>query len=65
MVYEFNPFTPLDLIPLPNPSDSNHKERVLRFKFVNKMHDRVKLHIQYQIERYIKHNKKRKEGSDF
>ena len=50
----FNPLSPLDLIPPPNPSDFIHKEGVSRSEFVKKMHEKVKSQIQHQTERYTK-----------
>jgi len=45
-VYIFNPRTPLDLLPLPNPQEFVHKEGVTKAKFVKKMHERIKDQIQ-------------------
>ena len=42
VVYGFNPLTPLDLLPLPNPQEFVHKEWVIKAEFVKKMHERVK-----------------------
>ena len=52
VVYGFNPFTPLDLKPLPNPSHFVLKEGISRSKFVKKMHEKEKSPIQHQTERY-------------
>jgi len=60
VVYDFNSLIPLDLIPLPNPSDFIHKERVSISKFVKKMHEKVKSQIQHQTKRYTKPNNKGK-----
>lgn len=48
VVYEFNLFTPLDLIPLPNHSDFIHKEGVSRYEILRKMYEREKSQIQKQ-----------------
>ena len=58
VVYGFNHLTPLDLLPLPNPQDFLHKERVTKVEFVKKMHERIKNKIQQQTEKYRKHNNK-------
>ena len=47
-----NPLTPLDLIPLPTPSEFIHREGVSKADFVKIMHERVKHQIHKQIERY-------------
>jgi len=60
VVYGFNPLTPLDLLPLPNPQDIVQKERVTKAEFVKKMHERIKNQIQQQTEKYMKHSNKRK-----
>jgi len=52
VVYGFNPFTPLDLLPLPNPQTFVHKEGITKAEFVKKMHERIKEQIQQQIEKY-------------
>ena len=59
-MYGFNPLTPLVLLPLPNPQDFVHKEGVTKARFVKKMHEKIKNKIQQQIEKYMKHNNKRK-----
>jgi len=60
VVYGFNPLTPLDLLPLPNPQDFVHKEGVTKPGFLKKMHERIKNKIQQQTEKYIKHSNKGK-----
>ena len=42
VVYGFNPLTPLDLLPLPNPKDFVHKEGLTKAKFVKKMYEGIK-----------------------
>jgi len=59
-VYGFNPLTPLDLLPLPNPQEFVHKEGITKAKFVKKMHERIKAQIQQQTEKYTKDNNKGK-----
>jgi len=47
VVYEFDPLTPLDLLPLPNPHTFMHKEGVTKDDFVKrKMHERIQEQIQ-------------------
>nr|KYP41556.1 hypothetical protein KK1_037070 [Cajanus cajan] len=36
VVYDFNPLTPLDLLPLPNTTSLYHKEGVSRTEFIRK-----------------------------
>nr|KYP45640.1 Transposon Ty3-I Gag-Pol polyprotein [Cajanus cajan] len=43
VIYGFNPFTPLDLIPLLDYSHYFYKEGVSRVDFVKKLHERLKL----------------------
>ena len=52
VVYEFNPLTPINLLPLPNPHTFVHKEGVTKADFVKNMHERIKEQIQQQIEKY-------------
>jgi len=52
VVYGFDPLTPLDLLPLPNPHTFVHKEGATKAEFVKKMHERIKEQIQQQIEKY-------------
>jgi len=54
VVYGFNPLTPLDLLPLPNPQVFVHKEGAIKAKFVKKLHEKVKIQIQQQNEKYAK-----------
>ena len=62
IVYEFNPLTPLDLIPLPLDTSFIHKEGVSRSEFVKKLHERVRNQIENQIKVYVaKGNRGRKE----
>ena len=51
-VYEFNPLSHLDLLPLSNPQEFVLKEGVTKTEFVKKMHERIKEHIQQHIEKY-------------
>jgi len=46
VVYGFNPLTPIDLLPLPTSFDFIYKDGVVKSDFVNKMHERIKRHIQ-------------------
>jgi len=45
VVYDFNPVTPLDLLPHSNPHEFVHKEKVSRTDFVKKLHEHVKSQI--------------------
>jgi len=56
VVYGFNPLTPLDLLPLPNPQDFVHMEGAIKY-FMN---EKVKMQIQQQTEKYVKYNNKGK-----
>ena len=60
VVHGFNPLTPMDLLPLPTSFDFIHKERVAKYDFVKKMHERIKRQIQQQTERYAKYYNKGK-----
>ena len=60
VVYGFNHLTLMDLLPLPNPQEFVHKEGVIKADFVKKMHEKVKIKIQQQNEKYAKYNNKRK-----
>ena len=42
-MYGFNPLTPLDLLPLPNPQEFVHKEGVTKAEFVKKMHEELRI----------------------
>jgi len=48
-VFGFNPFTPLDLIHLPNVNEFIHKERVSKVDFVKKLHEKVKTQIHINL----------------
>ena len=50
VLYGFNPLTPMDLLPLPNPQEFVHKEGVIKADFVKKMHEKVKIQIQQQMK---------------
>jgi len=64
-MYGFNPITPLDLLPLPNPQEFVHKEGITKAEFVMKMHERIKNQIQQQTKKYMKHSNKGEERDDF
>ena len=53
-MYDFNLLTPLDLLLLSNPQDFIHKERASKEEFVRKLHEKVKMQMQQQSERYAK-----------
>ena len=50
----------MDFLPLPNPQEFVHKEGVIKADFVKKMHEKIKLQIQQQNEKYTKYNNKGK-----
>lgn len=49
-MYEFNPLTPLNLLPLPNTSLLKHNDRKAKTDFVRKMHEKVKMQIEKKNE---------------
>jgi len=52
VVCGFDPLTPLDLLPLPNPHTFLHKEGGTKAEFDKKMHERIQKQVQQQIEKY-------------
>jgi hypothetical protein len=61
VVYGFNPCAPIDLVPLP-PSKIVNLDATQRSKFILKLHETTKLHIEKMNERYrIAASKGRKE----
>uniref|UniRef100_A0A151UHM5 Transposon Ty3-I Gag-Pol polyprotein n=1 Tax=Cajanus cajan TaxID=3821 RepID=A0A151UHM5_CAJCA len=58
VVYGFNPLTPLDLLPLPNTTSLFHKEGVSRADFIKKYHEKFKIQIEKQTQKYAKYNNK-------
>jgi len=50
----------MDLLPHPTSFDFIHKERVAKYDFVKKMHERIKRQIQQQTKSYAKYNNKGK-----
>ena len=50
----------MDLLSLPNPQEFVHKEGVIKAEFVKKLHEKVKIQIQQQNEKYAKYNNKGK-----
>jgi len=60
VVNGFNPLTPLDLLPLPNPQEFVHKEGVTKAEFVKKMLERIENQIQQQTKKYSKYSNKGK-----
>lgn len=52
VVYGFDPLTPLDLLPLPNPHTFVYKEGATKAEFIKKMHEGIKEQIQQEIEKY-------------
>jgi len=52
IVCGLNPLSPFDLLPFPNPQEFVPKEGITKTEFVEKMHERIKEHIQQQIDKY-------------
>jgi len=50
----------MDLIPFSSPQGFIHKQGASRANFVRKLHEKVKIQIQQQSERYAKQNNKGK-----
>jgi len=65
VVYGFKALTPKDLIPLPNPIEFIHKEGASWADFVKKLHEKVKIQIQQQSDKYARQNNKGKRGISF
>jgi len=65
VVYGFNPRASKDLIPSPNPIDFIHKEGASRADFVKKLHQKVKIQIQQQSDKYVRKNNKGKRAISF
>jgi hypothetical protein len=61
IVYDFNPLTPLDLLPLPNTYVLKHIDGKTKAEFARKLHEQVKWQIEKKNESYAKSaNKGRK-----
>jgi hypothetical protein len=61
VVYGFNPYAPIDLLPLP-PSETTYFDASQLSKFIIKMHETTKLNIEKMNEKYhIATSKGRKE----
>nr|KYP38909.1 Transposon Ty3-G Gag-Pol polyprotein [Cajanus cajan] len=58
VVYDFNPLTSLDLLPLPNTTSLFHKEGVSRADFIKRYHEKVKSHIEKAPKKHAKYNNK-------
>nr|KYP41877.1 Transposon Ty3-I Gag-Pol polyprotein [Cajanus cajan] len=56
IVYEFNPLTPLDLLPFPDMAFFIHKEDSSKAEFTKKLHEKVRDHVQSQTEKCTKYN---------
>ena len=65
VVYGFNPFTPLDLLPLPIAFDFVHKEGVSKSKFIKDLHEKVKGQIQAQMDKIVHSKNKGKRVPPF
>jgi len=60
-VYDFNPLTPFDLLPLPGTTSLFHEGGVSRAEFVKRYCEKVKDKIEKQTKKYVKDkNKERK-----
>jgi len=53
------------LIPFPNPIDFIHKEGASRADFVKKLHEKIKIQIQQQSDKYVRQNNKGKRAISF
>jgi len=65
VIYGCNPLTPKDLIPLPNLIDFVHKEGTSKTDFIRKLHEKVKIQIQQQSDKYVRKNNKGKRDISF
>ncbi|RDY06479.1 hypothetical protein CR513_09525, partial [Mucuna pruriens] len=62
LAYGFNPFSLLDLFPLPIFPNFDNDEGLFKAQFVQKLHDKVRLHMERKGEKYVRSaNKRRKE----
>ncbi|XP_071906037.1 uncharacterized protein [Coffea arabica] len=57
IVYDFNPFTPLDLMPLPL-SERTNLDGKKKAEFVQVLHQQVKANIETRTQQYLKHANK-------
>jgi len=61
-VYGFNPFTPLDLFPIPILDEVLCKDGFEKASFIKDLHHHIKLQIERKVGKYVEHaNKGRKE----
>ncbi|RDX65706.1 hypothetical protein CR513_55618, partial [Mucuna pruriens] len=62
LTYGFNPFSPLDLFPLPKMPNCVNDEWLSKAQFVLRLHHKAWLHMEKKVENYAKNaNKGRKE----
>ena len=62
VVYGFNPFTPLDLFPIPILDEVLCKDGFEKASFIKDLHHHIKLQIERKVGKYVEHaNKGRKE----
>ncbi|RDX94203.1 Retrovirus-related Pol polyprotein from transposon 17.6, partial [Mucuna pruriens] len=62
LAYGFKPFYPLDLFPLPGFPNCANDEGLSKVEFVQKLHDKARLHMESKGEQYARSsNKGRKE----
>ena len=60
IVYGFNPFVPIDLVPIPI-NERTSMDGVKKAELMKKLHEQVRIHIEEKTARYVKHaNKGRK-----
>ncbi|RDY11423.1 hypothetical protein CR513_03919, partial [Mucuna pruriens] len=63
LAYGFNPLSPLDLFPLPILPNYTNDEGLSKAKFVKRLHDKTRLHMEKKGGQYAKNaNKGRKEA---
>jgi len=63
VVYDFNPLSPLDLLPLSDTTSLIHNERLFIIKFVRKFDEKVNDQIERKTHKYIEYNNKRQENN--
>ena len=58
MVYDFNPLTPLNLLPLPNTSTMMNRNGLSKANFSKSLHEKVKAQIEKKVEQYARYSNK-------
>ena len=65
MVYDFNPLTPLNLLPLPNTSTMMNRNGLSKANFSKSLHEKVKAQIEKKVEQYARYTDKGKKKMVF